>query len=94
MRGAAEQPAQRVGIAREAVLRVIAEHGGERRAFVLAGAGGAGARLPGIDRFGFGADIAAQSGADGGRSFFFWDNPSCLNRVRAFSPIWRWLWRP
>ena len=34
-------------------------------ALMLAGAGSAGARVPGIDRFGFGADVRPERGADG-----------------------------
>jgi hypothetical protein len=43
---------------------------------MLAGASSAGARLPGIDRFGFCADVATQSGADGGRYLGLAQRPS------------------
>src|SRR6202030_4801792 len=48
----AQQPAQRIGIADQAALRVVAKHGGERGPLILAHAARPGPRLPRRKRLG------------------------------------------
>src|SRR5580704_634873 len=66
---AAQQPAQRIGIADQSVLRVVAKHGGERGPLILAHAAGAGARFPRRKRLVLGAAAAAERCAELRRDF-------------------------